>query len=43
MTRYPIGFFYEQLPKLGFTQIELAVFAMSSNQDPHPFVFATKR
>ena len=42
MTRYPINFFYRRLPELGFSNIELAVFATSSNADPHPFVFATR-
>jgi len=40
---YPIEYFYSVLPSHGFQDVELAVFAAKSNNDPHPFVFARKR
>jgi ubiquinone/menaquinone biosynthesis C-methylase UbiE len=40
---YPIQFFYEELPKLGFDDIEICIFVTKSNGDPHPFLFARKR
>jgi SAM-dependent methyltransferase len=42
MRSYPIRFFYQFLPGLGFDDIEISVFATKSNNDPHPFVFARK-
>jgi ubiquinone/menaquinone biosynthesis C-methylase UbiE len=40
---YPLDYFYDVLPKLGFADIELSVFVTKSNQDPHSFIFARKR
>jgi 2-polyprenyl-3-methyl-5-hydroxy-6-metoxy-1,4-benzoquinol methylase len=40
---YPIEFFYEELPKMGFDDIEINIFVTKSNNDPHPFVFARKK
>jgi SAM-dependent methyltransferase len=42
MRSYPIRFFYDFLPPLGFVDIEIAMFVSHSNDDVHPFVFATK-
>lgn len=39
---YPMEFFYEELPKVGFEDIEICIFVTKSNNDPHPFVFAKK-
>lgn len=43
MRAYPIKFFYDFLPGLGFEDIEISVFVTKSNNDPHPFVFARKK
>jgi len=40
--RYPIDFFYAELPKLGFRNIEISIFITKSNNHPHPFIFAEK-
>ena len=40
---YPIEFFYQELPKLGFADIEIFIFVTRSNNDPHPFVLARKK
>ena len=40
---YPVEFFYEVLPKFGFDDIEIYIFVTKSNNDPHPFIFATKK
>lgn len=42
MRSYPIRFFYDFLPSLGFVDVEIAMFVTHSNNDVHPFVFATK-
>jgi SAM-dependent methyltransferase len=42
MRAYPIRFFYDFLPKVGFEDVEIGIFATRSNGDPHPFVFARK-
>jgi SAM-dependent methyltransferase len=39
---YPVDLFYEQLPRLGLSDVEISVFATRSNDAPHPFVFATR-
>jgi hypothetical protein len=39
----PLSFFYNVLPKYGFYEIELSVFVVKSNNDPHPFIFARKK
>jgi len=39
---YPMEFFYKELPKLGFDDIEISTFVTKSNNTPHPFVFAKK-
>jgi SAM-dependent methyltransferase len=43
MRSYPIRFFYEFLPGLGFDDVEISVFVTKSNNDPHSFVLARKR
>ena len=40
---YPVEFFYEVLPGLGFIDIEVSIFVTKSNNAPHPFIFATKK
>jgi ubiquinone/menaquinone biosynthesis C-methylase UbiE len=40
---YPVEYLYEMLPKCGFDDVELAVFAIKSNNDPHSFVFARRK
>ncbi|GAG35143.1 unnamed protein product [marine sediment metagenome] len=40
--RYPMDFFYDVLPELGFDDIEISVFTTKSNQAPHSFVLARK-
>lgn len=42
MIEYPIDYFYTLLPPYGFADVEIAVFAMTSNGAPHPVVFARK-
>ena len=37
---YPIEFFFEELPKFGFDNIEISIFV--TDNDPHPFIFAKK-
>ena len=39
---YPVDFFYEEFPKLGFDDIEISIFVTKSNSSPHSFVFARK-
>ncbi len=39
---YPISYFYDALPKYGFTDVEISIFATKSNNRRHPFVFARK-
>ena len=41
-TPYPIGELTASLTALGFTRVEFRIFAVSSNGDMHPFVFATR-
>jgi len=41
-TVYPISYFYSTLPRLGFEDIEVHTFLLSSNRSMHPFVFARK-
>ncbi len=41
--RYPLQFFYDELPACGLTEIEVSVFATSSNGAAHPFVLARKQ
>ena len=41
-TIYPTEFFYEQLPKLGLTDIELSFFRVGDSGSPASFVFARK-
>jgi SAM-dependent methyltransferase len=40
---YPVNFFYDELPRFGFDDIEISIFMTRSNADPHPFVFAKKK
>ncbi len=40
--RYPLDFFYDVLPKIGFDDIEVSIFTTTSNQDPHSFILARK-
>jgi SAM-dependent methyltransferase len=40
MRSYPMRYFFQFLPELGFKDVELNIFATKSNGDPHPFVFA---
>jgi SAM-dependent methyltransferase len=42
MTEYPVDYFYSLLPQYGFTDVEIAVFAMTSNDAPHSVVLARK-
>jgi len=39
---YPVEFFYEEFPKLGFGDIELSIFVTKSNNSLHPFILARK-
>lgn len=41
-TPYPIGELTASLTALGFKRVEFRIFAVSSNGDMHPFVFATR-
>ena len=41
-TPYPIRALSEYLAALGFRNVEFRIFALKSNADAHPFVFATK-
>ncbi len=41
-TPYPIRSLRMFLASIGFKNIEFRIFALKSNGDPHPFVFATK-
>jgi SAM-dependent methyltransferase len=40
---YPIDFLFDTLPEYGFTDIEISIFPVKSNNSIHPFVFARKR
>ncbi len=40
--RYPVSFFYDVLPEIGFDDVEVSVFTTKSNQAPHSFVMARK-
>ena len=40
--KYPLDFFYEELPQFGLSDIEILIFVTKSNHAPHPFVFAKK-
>ncbi len=40
---YPRAYLFTTLPRLGFENIEIAVFAAKSNNSPHPFVLAHRR
>jgi ubiquinone/menaquinone biosynthesis C-methylase UbiE len=40
---YPSEFFYEELPKLGFDDIEISIFVTKSNNVPHSFILAKKK
>jgi hypothetical protein len=37
-TVYPIPWLQSRLLALGFREVEISIFATSSNGDPHPFV-----
>ena len=39
---YPVPWLYAELPKIGFSDVELSFVTTSSNHDPHAFVFARK-
>ena len=39
---YPLDYFYDVLPELGFEDVEMMVFATKSNGGLHPFVLARK-
>lgn len=39
---YPLDWFFTELPRLGFGDIEITVIAPQSSGDPHPFVLARK-
>ena len=40
---YPMDFLYSELQKYGFEDIEIVIFSMKSNKDPHPFVLARRK
>ena len=42
MTSFPLDYIFETLPTYGLTDIEIKRFPMTSNRDPHPFIFARK-
>ncbi|HOE18436.1 MAG TPA: class I SAM-dependent methyltransferase [Syntrophorhabdaceae bacterium] len=42
MNSYPVDYLYDFLPSLGFENIEIVIFAIKSNNVPHPFVLASK-
>ena len=42
MTHYAMADLFDTLPAYGFTGVEISVFPMKSNGDPHPFIFARK-
>lgn len=39
---YPVDWLYGELPKIGFTDVEISFVTTTSNHDPHTFVFARK-
>lgn len=39
---YPIPWLYGELPKIGFSDVEISFVTTTSNHDPHAFVFARK-
>ena len=39
---YPVSYLYDVLPDYGFEDIEISVFGVRSNGDPHPFVLGRK-
>jgi SAM-dependent methyltransferase len=40
---YPTEFFYDELPRLGFGEIEISFFMIKTSPQPYPFLFARKR
>jgi len=42
MTSFRLDYIFETLPTYGLTDIEIKLFSMTSNRDPHPFIFARK-
>ena len=39
---YPIDWIFQELPKMGFERVELAVIPLTRNGDPHAFILARK-
>lgn len=39
---YPIDWLFQELPKIGFEGVEIAIIRLTRNGDPHPFVLARK-
>jgi ubiquinone/menaquinone biosynthesis C-methylase UbiE len=39
---YPVDWLYTELPKIGFSDVEISFVTTSINSDPHTFVFARK-
>ncbi len=39
---YPVDWIFQELPRLGFEQLEIVVIPLTRNGDPHPFVLARK-
>jgi ubiquinone/menaquinone biosynthesis C-methylase UbiE len=40
---YPVPWLYAELPKIGFSDVEISFVTTTTNHDPHAFVFARKR
>ncbi len=39
---YPVDWIFQELPKMGFEKVELAVIPLTRNGDPHAFILARK-
>jgi SAM-dependent methyltransferase len=39
---YPVDWIFQELPKMGFEKVELAVIPLARNGDPHAFILARK-
>ena len=42
MTSFRLDYLFETVPTYGLTDIEIKRLPMTSNRDPHPFIFARK-
>src|SRR5688500_4301799 len=39
---FPVDWIFEELPRIGFEQVEIDIIAVKSNGDPHAFILGRK-